>query len=117
MLKSGQELLTRLEPGCDSEIQINWRLAQASYFFASRQFEEGSDEQKQWFTRGLGFARATGDRCWQGQKYIAIMLGLLQNFDSTSEKIEKGKLYKIHITNAIRLNPRDAVTRYLHGRW
>jgi hypothetical protein len=79
--------------------------------------EAGSEAQKASYHRGLKFASATGEDCWQGQKYIAILNGLLQKFDGTAEKIEKGKLYKIHICRAIALKPDDAVCHYLHGRW
>eukprot|EP00041_Stephanoeca_diplocostata_P029667 m.883265 g.883265 ORF g.883265 m.883265 type:complete len:392 (+) comp23605_c0_seq2:62-1237(+) len=66
---------------------------------------------------GIEFAKAAGDDCWQGHKWIAIFSGILSKFDPIKQKILRAHEYKTHILRAIELNPQDPSCHYLYGRW
>eukprot|EP00729_Bicosta_minor_P023612 gene23612-19897_t len=104
----------QVEPVVMSELY--WRLARACYLDSLGYSTK--EQQRECYLRGLKFGIEAGERCWQGHKYTAIMNGLLQRTEGTSEKISRGHKYKVHICKAIELNPgTDANCHHLYGRW
>ncbi|KAK9886423.1 hypothetical protein WA026_016703 [Henosepilachna vigintioctopunctata] len=53
----------------------------------------------------------------EAHKWIAILIGLNGETQTTKEKIESGKLFKKHLDAAIGLKPEDPVLQHLAGRF
>uniref|UniRef100_UPI00359009AB regulator of microtubule dynamics protein 3-like n=1 Tax=Myxine glutinosa TaxID=7769 RepID=UPI00359009AB len=50
-------------------------------------------------------------------KWLGIMCGHIATLDTLQERIKHGCLFKEHFDRAIELNPNDAVSNFMLGRW
>jgi hypothetical protein len=107
--------LQKLAPTDPLRVELYWRMARASYLVGATRHGDGSTEQKAIFGEGLQFAQLTGDGSWQGQKYIAIMCGLLQKFDGPSEKMAKGHKYKVQNARFSDRNVHSRISMEVHA--
>lgn len=53
----------------------------------------------------------------QAHKWLAIFCGLAAKVSTVNQRIEYGHQFKTEIDESIKLNPNDAYSRFLRGRW
>jgi len=78
------------------------------------------ENQKKFFDKSLEYARkgiSLNDKHYACHKWFAISTSSVGNFLPTKEKIKDAYLIKEHALKAAELNPNDATTQFVLGKW
>ncbi|XP_075246529.1 regulator of microtubule dynamics protein 3-like [Convolutriloba macropyga] len=100
--------------------EILWRLARSLVIVAELEERQGKKEKKrEILEKGCELARKCLEvnSSAEGHKWLAIISGMLGQFQSVSERIKGGFVFKEHIEKAIVLKPEDSSLHHLLGRW
>ncbi|XP_041456077.1 regulator of microtubule dynamics protein 1-like [Lytechinus variegatus] len=99
--------------------ELLWRLARACWSVG--QLASTSKDEKKKLTFDLhDFAQRAlkaNDQNFASHKWYAISLSEIGEYKGTKEKIENAFTIKDHFVRAIELNPQDATSIHLLGRW
>ncbi|XP_028279936.1 regulator of microtubule dynamics protein 2 isoform X2 [Parambassis ranga] len=55
--------------------------------------------------------------CAESHQWFAILCGVMTEYDTLTDKIKNGYVFKEHLEKAIELKPQDPLSYYLLGRW
>ena len=114
------EELSRKQP---DDPDLMWRLGRALYLESeSIRAVDASDPRRKemaYRAKGLCFAslETINDPVAAVYKWSALTLGVLQEYESITNKIQQGYDFRRLIEKAIELEPNDALSHYLLGRW
>jgi len=108
--------------GCGKErkVMFLWRAARSCFELADRMPATDKTGKEAMLRRGLAHAEeciATDSDSWQAYKWWAILRSGLGDYVSTKEKILAAVEIKEHALKVLELQPDDASTQHLLGRW
>jgi len=114
-------LLEESKSTFDTYPEFLWRFAKASHMLSQIEGAKGEEEKKKNYLfqafdsakMGLDSKPADADI----QKWYAITLGSIGDYQGLQEKILNGFKFKDHIEYAVTLRPNDPTLHYLLGRW
>jgi len=114
-------LLKESQSSFSSYADFMWRLAKATHNEAQIEGVSGDQSiKKDLLLRAFDYAKAGLEIRSEDadiQKWYAITLGSISEFQGTQERILNGFKFKDHIVYAIQLRPDDPTLHYLLGRW
>jgi tetratricopeptide (TPR) repeat protein len=117
VVKNLHTFLTQHKESANPELL--WRLARASRDLANLSVTDETSkksltyEAHEYAKRAL----ACGEENWACHKWYAITLSSLGDYEGTKQKISNAYEIQNHFKKAIELNPLDATSYHLLGRW
>ncbi|ESN90487.1 hypothetical protein HELRODRAFT_71234, partial [Helobdella robusta] len=95
-----------------------WRLSRSTYLHSQSTKDKGVKKKLLYESVKLAErALSLDNNCPDAHKWYAITLGSTNDYESSTNKIKNGYLFKEHIEMSISLNPTDPANHYLLGRW
>ncbi|KAK7104150.1 regulator of microtubule dynamics protein 1-like [Littorina saxatilis] len=114
-------LLKQKEKKFAVKAEFQWRFAKILYYFSNVAGEEGNVvKKKDMMYKAKQAAQETinlDPNCPNGQKWFAITLGCVGDYEPTAERIKNAVVIKKHIQLAMQLNPKDPTPHHMLGRW
>uniref|UniRef100_A0A8C4QP12 Regulator of microtubule dynamics protein 3 n=1 Tax=Eptatretus burgeri TaxID=7764 RepID=A0A8C4QP12_EPTBU len=106
----------RLKHGDSAELL--WRMARAHSDLLELAVDQLDKKQHAYTGKELASIAVDLDhKNPECHKWLGIMCGHIATLDTLQERIKHGCLFKEHFDRAIELNPNDAVSHFMLGRW
>ncbi|RWS04266.1 regulator of microtubule dynamics protein 2-like protein, partial [Dinothrombium tinctorium] len=104
-----------------NDVEFLWRLARGAYKAASKAELKGDKktqlklllEAEEWAKKAV----EASPQHAEAHSWYAFVCGKLSDLVSVKDRIQKGKLVKTHLEEAIKYKPDDAGLYYTYGRW
>eukprot|EP01117_Protostelium_nocturnum_P000214 TRINITY_DN10291_c0_g1_i1.p1 TRINITY_DN10291_c0_g1~~TRINITY_DN10291_c0_g1_i1.p1 ORF type:complete len:238 (-),score=83.63 TRINITY_DN10291_c0_g1_i1:126-839(-) len=112
-------LLEDAEKSHAEDPEVLWRLSR-SYYDVSESKPDDKDFRLDHLQKGAKVAEKALEKApesWQSHKWWAFNISALGTLQSTQEKIANALKIKEHADKTLSINPKDADTEYLLGRW
>lgn len=115
------KILAQREKKLAKRVDFLWRFAKATYLKSGIEGSRGNMDAKKdlvYAAKELAIkAEQTDDKNAEVQKWCAITIGSIGDYEPTNVRILNGFKFKEYIEKSIDLNPTDSSAHYLLGRW